>query len=55
MRASGLAPIETQKRLLEAQVAQRTQALAESEARFRELAPAFAAILIHDSGQVEDA
>lgn len=36
--------------------AQRTQALAESEARFRELATsAFEAILIHDAGRIVDA
>ena len=45
-----------QNRLLETQVAQRTQSLAESEARFRELATsAFEAILIHDGERVIDA
>jgi len=47
--------IEAQNRLLEVQVAQRTQALAESEARFRELAAsAFEAILIQENGQIVD-
>jgi len=48
--------IADQNRLLEVQVAQRTQALAESEARFRELATsAFEAILILDDGRIVDA
>ena len=48
--------IEERNRLLKAQVAERTQALSESEARFRGLAiSTFEAILVHDQGQIVDA
>ncbi|MBS1252537.1 MAG: Response regulator protein VraR [Anaerolineales bacterium] len=51
-----VASVQQASQFLEAQVAERTAALAESEARFRGLADStFEAVLIHDAGRILDA